>query len=369
VRAPRARAYDPTMRTSRLLIVAVSVVALLGAACSDDDSKDASATTTTQAAAPAGPQNYSVVVDGPSKLGAENLVFGIYFPKTVSVRPGDTVVFDNRSSNDVHTVSFGVKSDRSDQPAVILKTGSENPAVFKPCFTTEPVRPDMTSCTPPVAGTPEFTGKGFWNAGVLLPTALPAEAGPKTTTVKLAAAVTPGAYTVTCLLHPFMESTLQVVGSDAERQTPAQVAAAADRELGQAKAAAAGLAAPTEPPVADGATVVAGWGDKLTGVNRFSPETVSIKVGQKVTWRDHSPFLPHTVSFQPPFAGPSEPGAMLPVGAKSGSRFAGGVAHSGIFGPSPPFPVDSFSLTFTKAGKYAYGCLLHPGMAGTVEVS
>jgi len=348
----------------------VALLLLLGSGCSDDKSDSASDSTTTTAPVATGPQSYTVVVDGPSTLGAENFVLGTYFPKTLSVRPGDTVTFDNRSSNDVHTVSFGVKPDRSDQPAVILKSGSENPAVFGPCFLTTAVKPAMTSpCPKPAAGTPEFDGKGFWNSGVLLPTAIPPEAGAKTVAVKLAAAITPGPYTVYCLLHPFMESTLQVVGSDAERQTPAQVAAVADSELGKAKTVAAGLAPPAQAPVADGATVVASWGDKLTGINRFSPETVAIKAGQKVTWVGKSTWLPHTVSFQPPFAGPSEPGAMLPAGAKSGSKFAGGVAHSGIFGPTPPFPTPSFSLTFTKAGKYSYACLLHPGMAGTVEVS
>ena len=99
-------------------------------------------------------------------------------------------------------------------------------------------------------------------------------------------------------------------------------------------------------------------------VNRFAPETVSINVGQTVTWRDASPFMPHTVSFQPPFKSPDEPNAFLPVGGRSGARFAGGVAHSGILGPKPAFPADTFSLTFTKAGTYPYLCLLHPGMAG-----
>ena len=353
---------------SKLGVVALAALMLVGSACSDDDSDKAAETTTTTAQAVTGPQNYTVVADGPSTLGAENFVLGTFFPKTLSVRPGDTVTFDNRSSNDVHTVSFGVKPDRSDQPALIVK-GGENPAVFGQCFLTTAVKPDLTSCPKPTAGTPEFEGKGFWNSGVLLPTPLPAEAGPKTVAVKLAAALTPGPYTVFCLLHPFMESTMQVVGSDAERQTPAQVAAAADKELGQEKARAAALTPPTTQPSADGATVVASWGDKLIGINRFSPETVTIKAGQKITWVDQSPFLPHTISFQPPFKGPSDPGAFLPAGAKSGSKFAGGVAHSGVFGPKPPFPTDMFTLTFTKAGKYSYACLLHPGMAGTVEVT
>ncbi len=348
----------------------MALLLLLGSGCSDDNSDSAAATsTTTTAPAATGPQSYTVVVDGPSTLGAENFVLGTYFPKTLSVRPGDTVTYDNRSSNDVHTVSFGVKPDRSDQPALPTKDGSENPAVFHPCFTTTPVKPDMTSCPTTATGTPEFDGKGFWNSGVLLPTVLPPEAGPKTVAVKLAASIAPGPYTVYCLLHPFMESTLQVVGSDTERQTPAAVAGVADRELGQAKAVAAGLAPPTSAPAANGVTVAASWGDKLAAINRFSPDIAAIKVGQTVTWKGLSTWMPHTVSFQPPFATPSDKGAFLPAGAKSGSKFAGGVSHSGVFGPAPPFPTDSFSLTFTKAGKYSYACLLHPGMAGTVEVS
>ena len=356
------------MRRMRSVVI-LAVVVLTGVACKSETPRPSTAATATtaKAAAVAGPQSYTVVVDGPSTLHAENLVYGTYFPKAISVRPADTVVFDNRSSNDIHTISLGVKSDRSDAPPVVLKNGQQNPAVFAPCFTTGPARPDMT-CPPPVPGTPEFTGKGFWSSGAILFASAPPAAGSKTATLKIGAGVAPGPYTVTCLLHPFMEATLTVVGTDAERLSPAQVAAAADRELGAARTRATGITVPVQAPVANGATVSASWGDQLVAVNRFTPETVSIKVGQTVTWRDPSPFMPHTVSFQPPFKSPDEPNAFLPTGAKSGSRFAGGVAHSGIFGPAPAFPKDGFSLTFTKAGTYPYLCLLHPGMAGTVQV-
>ena len=359
------------MRTSRTLITAVSLsVALLGASCRGDDSPESSATTTTGAAASVavGPQNYTVIVDGPSTLGAENFVLGAYFPKTLSVRPGDTVVFDNQSSNDIHTVTFGVKSDRSDQPPIVTPDGQENPAVFKPCYASDGPQPSMKSCPPQAPGTPEFTGRGYWNSGVILPTSLPDAAGPKQATLKLDAATAPGPYTVVCLLHPFMQSTLQVVASDAERQTPDQVAGAADRELAQAKAAAAALTAPPLDQPPNGVAVAASWGDQAAAINRFSPETVTIKVGQTVTWRSLSSWMPHTVSFEPPFTNPSEPNALLPAGARSGARFDGGVSHSGIFGPKPYFPVETFALTFTKAGQYPYLCLLHPGMAGTVRV-
>jgi plastocyanin len=347
-------------------VVILSVLALIGVGCSDDSEE--SATTTTTAAGVTGPQRYTVVVDGPSTLGAENLVYGTFFPQTISARPGDTIVFDNRSSNDIHTVTFGVKSDRSDQPPVVLKTGQANPVAFAPCFTTEPARPQLT-CPAPPASPPEMTGTGYWNSGIIYPTALPPEAGPKQTTVKLAAGIAPGSHAITCVLHPFMEGTLRVVGSDGDRLTPAQVALAADKELGEAKAQAAALTVPTPAPVANGVEVLSGWGDKLVAVNRFEPETASVKVGQTVSWLSASPYMPHTVSFQPPFQTPAQPNALLPTGTKSGGRFAGGVSHSGAIGPPAEAPSDRFSLVFTKAGTYPYLCILHPGMAGTVQVS
>jgi plastocyanin len=355
--------------TLQTLSVAI-LLAMSGVACSEEKSPSASAaTSTTAAAAPAGPQAYTVVVDGPSTLGSENYVFGTYFPGTLEVRPGDTVTFDNRSSNDIHTVTFGVAPDRSNQPPTILANGQANPRVFGPCYSQTPPQRDVVSCSESAGGPPEFNGKGFWNSGVIMPTSLPPAAGPKTTTVKLAADIPRGPYPVTCVLHPNMSGQLLVVGSEAERKSPDAVTAEAEKELEATKAQLTSIPIPTVGSSAEGPTVASGWSNKIVAVNRFYPETVAIKAGQTVTWRTRSDWMPHTVSFQPPFQSPAEPNALLPSGVKSGGQYAGGESHSGIFGPPPDGETDTFTLTFTKAGKYPYLCLLHPGMAGTVEVS
>jgi plastocyanin len=286
------------------------------------------------------------------------------------VRPGDTVVFENRSSNDLHTVTFGVKDDRTDAPGDVTRTGQLNPVTFGPCA--GDVRPDLEACPggpPPTGALPPYRGKGYWNSGALLFSAAPPEAGPKSVTLHVAAGTAPGTYPYVCLLHRFMAGTLEVVAGDADRATPATVTSTGDAELARAKAAAAALTEPKPAAAPAGVTVTASWGDQAISVDRFAPSTVTIKAGQSVTWKSASSWMPHTVSFQSPFKTPDESNALLPAGTKSGSRYTGGVAHSGIFGPPPGYPAETFSLTFTKPGTYPYTCLLHPGMAGTVQVT
>jgi len=95
---------------------------------------------------------------------------------------------------------------------------------------------------------------------------------------------------------------------------------------------------------------------------------MNVKVGQSVTWKVGSPEEPHTVTFESPFKTPEDPGVLTPGGARSGARYSGGFAHSGLIG-AKPFATDTFSLVFTKPGTYAYGCALHPGMGGQVVVT
>lgn len=74
---------------------------------------------------------------------------------------------------------------------------------------------------------------------------------------------------------------------------------------------------------------------------RFEPAELRIKVGETVTWTNNDD-RDHTV-----------------VSSDKEKKFKSPVLHHG----------ESWSLTFDKAGKFAYGCRLHPRMKGSVLVS
>jgi plastocyanin len=123
---------------------------------------------------------------------------------------------------------------------------------------------------------------------------------------------------------------------------------------GGAGAAASSLAAPvpTHAPSAGGDTVFVDMGNTL----RFAPETVRVRVGQTVVWRNTSDIM-HTVTADPARAQVAA-SVRLPAGA-------------------PPFdsgalePGAAFAHRFTVAGEYRYFCIPHEraGMTGAVVVT
>jgi plastocyanin len=136
------------------------------------------------------------------------------------------------------------------------------------------------------------------------------------------------------------------------------------------------FASPVTRPAQAAATwqVVAGTDSKdgAVTVNAFLPTKITINAGDTVTWAFRG-F--HTVSFlsggaPPPIAVPSGEGNLLML--NPAILFpAGGPSYDGTgyvnSGP-PSDTVQSFSLTFSKAGTYTYLCLIHPGQDGTVVV-
>jgi plastocyanin len=92
-----------------------------------------------------------------------------------------------------------------------------------------------------------------------------------------------------------------------------------------------GTATPTGPAVAASSVSIKNFA--------FSPAAVTVKVGTKVTWTNTDQDA-HTVS-----------------------------AKNGAFS-SPAMPTGgTYAFTFTKAGTYAYYCMIHPFMTATVVVT
>lgn len=119
-----------------------------------------------------------------------------------------------------------------------------------------------------------------------------------------------GTFRYACQIHP--EMTGQIAVRDANGVVPA-------------------AATPVASPVAGAATV------RIANL-AFDPTTLTVPAGSTVTWSNDD-VTPHTVTS------------------------ADGLFDSGIFDPGA-----SFSWTFTEPGSFAYGCLLHPTMQGSVVV-
>lgn len=107
-------------------------------------------------------------------------------------------------------------------------------------------------------------------------------------------------------------------------------------------------------------TAGSGTPDSAVMGNRFYPSTITIDVGDSITWT----FMDaHTVTF---LSGGPQP---FPISPQTGTPAGGpnydgtGFVNSGIVEPG-----GTFKLTFTKAGTFPYLCLLHPGMTGNVIV-
>jgi plastocyanin len=207
-----------------------------------------------------------------------------------------------------------------------------------------------------------------------------------------------------------MTGKIQVVKDSVKIPTPAQVTSSGQAALtqlaGKLNGAATALQTGTIPglvPTAVPDQVIAGSGDpniQNAQINQFGPPNISVPVGGSVTWLIVGP---HTISFNapasaevvlakapdgsahvnpqtaapaggpgqppppttsgPPPTGPPPPPTVVNAGSWDGTGFH----SSGIFLSFPP-DLYAYKLSFTKAGSYAYQCLIHPGMKGTVKV-
>lgn len=310
----------------------------------------ASAQTPTPTAAASGP----VILVGSGEPGYSVNQFG---PKTLTVAQGATVTF-RANWLEPHTVTF---------------PGPEANPAPDDARATVPTFPGMV---------PAYDGTKFTNSGFLIQGAPPG--APVFGSFQVSFSKT-GTYPFLCIIHPGMNGTVTVVAAGAsEISTQAALdtsaRAAFATELTALKAEAAKLVAKpvTQTRNADGTStwnlVTVGGMSGPSDVMQFVPANVNIQVGDTVVWQNSVP-APHTVTF----LGGTPPGAPItslgdpqlrPVPAPAGGYDGTGLVNSGLngvgFGPNPPF-----SVKFTKAGTFAYICVLHisQGMGGTVSVA
>ena len=201
-----------------------------------------------------GAQTFTVDVDGHN--GQANEAFIAYFPNTVTVHPGDTVVFDNKGNGEPHTATLGTLTDAACQRLRQADTGAaaiparaaegaqaldakvpqllpQGPgdavqASANPCELASGPPPAKTAC-PKQDPQPDFDGtQSFYNSGWLDSKAK--------FTVKLSASTAPGTYHFMCLLHrEGMTGKIVVVPSGTSVASPSDQYASGQKQLATAR--------------------------------------------------------------------------------------------------------------------------------------
>ena len=256
-----------------------------------------------------------------------------FLPGTITIDAGDSIVWTVKSG-EIHTVTF-------------LAAGQQYPQF-------DPSNPMQLFHQ----GGSVYDGVSYYNSGVM--TTLPEASGFgfAAQMYKLTFPIT-GDFTYHCLVHPGMVGQVIVHPKGApyphtqdwyNRQNGIE----RDTFFAQGQALARQAEHATNNHL-----VFVGVGTMDVDYMRFIHQTVTIRVGQSVSYSNQS-MGPHTVTF-----GDEEANIFAPYGDPS--RYDGSYPlNSGVlFGPAP------FTVTFVKPGVYHYFCALHDylGMVGTVIVT
>ena len=377
-----------------------------------------------------------------------------YFPKSLSVHPGDTITFKQAWTGEPHSVTLGTLTDglmrevlpilekypevesyealKEVDPAaaqiyerVCLDGGKieANPEQYcpalpdmatyggpdvikmnqngaQPCYLDTGAPPTDKDKACPKREQPAFNGRQtFYNSGYIH------YEGDQGNTFKMTLSedIEPGNYQYYCNLHsPFaMAGAIEVKPKSVSVPSQSAVDRQARKEIDRQAApllksfndAKAGKATLGGKPFKGN---LAGYGiddeehEIPAFISEFIPNPIKAKVGEKVTWYVEG----HTVSFDVPryfpIATVAKDGTvtMNPRAVKAVNSPVAEPAEGPPDGPPEPADVDAgewdgrgfissgvpdgpinWSLTFTKAGKYKYACLIHPRMVGEVDVS
>jgi plastocyanin len=299
--------------------------------------------------------NWTVIVGGHP---LDNSVYANgFYPRELTIQVGDTVTWQ---FDGFHNVTF---LSGAAAPQFAIKDGDKtyaNPKVLFP------------------AGGNTYDGVGFLNSGT------PQGDSPFSYSLTF---TKPGRYEYACTIHPGMAGVVNVV-RDPVAETPA-----AALERGRAEQTAS-LAAATSAyqglnPERNGSNItvrLVGNREDRYSILRFTREPLLISVGTTVKWTVNDPFEIHTVTFtngdehlqfivqvpQPNGPPKLELNAAVLTPTNKTSYDGTGYVNSGLLFPAgnPANLPSSFSLTFTKPGRYEYWCLVHKdaGQRGIIIV-
>jgi plastocyanin len=370
----------------------------------------------------ADPQTYTVYLDVPPSLGHQGEIqVSEYFPRKLRVHPGDTVIWRNVGLSGHHTVTFG--ADRQVIPALYRVVGGAslatarltvNEAVVWPCVASGvQVSPELSRCpnaVPEGNVTPTWDGTGYANSGVITryfgnPLRNP---DVRQFALHVSTSTEPGVYRYYDEIEQHMEGLLEVVPDATPTTSPAAVAARIPAEMNETVATIRAACGHEVASLRHGLNnvVVAGCGTVAGSYNDYFPDRPVIQSGETLTWINGSGAVGdyHTVTLMPivsfegapfgtipyviPACGNAEttpplkslrcPGGgtvvtELDPAAAFSTLHAGATAEpggtSGFFpAPYPATPTTTYSLRFNHAGRYQFGCVLHPGMTAEVIV-
>jgi plastocyanin len=281
-----------------------------------------------------------------------------FYPGRIAIHQGDSITFKPFGP---HTVTY------NRPPGPVFTT-------FEPSGVTTLADPDQTV-----------------NSGFIF--GQPPSGPPVTFTVTFASTLPPGHYKFICNLHIGMTELVDVRAMGATLpKGDTDYLALAQAEITRDLAALDRINAEATEDSQDedgSPTVFVGAGNKRVSNLRFYPASVTIHVGQTVTFlKTMDPTEPHTVQFGAP-PDPTDP--LAEFRAAGGSTYDGtGFVTSGVMttrqqfqyfqlaGTGLPFARTKYRLTFTAPGDWKYICALHddagspPGqhtsMVGVVRV-
>lgn len=258
-----------------------------------------------------------------------------FLPHELWVNVGDTVTWTSEAG-DIHTVTF-------------LASGQSLPP-FNPS--------DPTQALP--QGGSMYDGHSYYNSGLM--SDMPGVPGGSRYSLTFGVA---GDFTYYCLVHGSMMQGVVHVNAAGTPYPYSQRDYNRQIEQGKKQIFNAGYKLiDIARDESNNHHVTLGIGNGLVSIMRFYPQNIVVHVGDSVTFTDRDTLTPHTVTYGPP---PSNDFA--PYG--NPHAFDGSAPlNSGFLGVSPQWFGTSYTITFVKAGTYAFRCDLHEmlGMVAKITV-